>query len=136
MTRVASCIAVRTTSPWSIRLIATSPRCAKHKSNGLNSVRQPTHRRRLYQASIPGTAFGHTATTHLVADPPQPDVYLRILPEFGGTSWVEEGYLHGVPDLVTEVSGSSVSYDLNLKLDLYEAAKIPEYLVIVLYEQE
>jgi Uma2 family endonuclease len=90
----------------------------------------------LYQAGTPGTAFGHDTTSFLLQDVPQPDVHLRILPEFGGTSWIEKGYLHGIPELLAEVSGSSASYDLHLKLDLYEAAKIPEYLVVLLYERE
>ena len=42
--------------------------------------------------------------------------------ESGGTSWVEDKYLHGIPELLTEVSRSSVSYDLHVKLDLYQAA--------------
>jgi Uma2 family endonuclease len=90
----------------------------------------------VYHAATPGTAFGHNATSYLREDAPQPDVYPRILPDFGGMSWVEGGYLHGIPELLTEVSRSSASYDLHLKLDLYEAAKIPEYMVILLHEQE
>ncbi len=90
----------------------------------------------VYKAATPGTAAGHNTTTFLLDDVPQPDVYLRILPDFGGTSWVEDKYLHGVPELLTEVSLTSESYDLHVKLDLYEAAKIPEYLVVLLYEQE
>ena len=90
----------------------------------------------VYKAATPGTAAGNDTTTFLLADIPQPDVNLRILPEFGGTSWVEGKYLHGIPELLTEVSRSSASYDLHLKLNLYEAAKIPEYLVILLHEQE
>ncbi len=90
----------------------------------------------VYKAATPGTAAGHNTTSFLLDDVPQPDVYLRILPEFGGKSWVEDKYLHGIPELLTEVSRSSASYDLHLKLDLYEAAKIPEYLVVLLYEQE
>lgn len=90
----------------------------------------------VYKAATSGTAGGSNTTTFLLDDVPQPDVCLRILPEFGGTSWVEDKYLHGVPELLTEVSYSSASYDLHLKLHLYESAKIPEYLVILLYEQE
>jgi len=90
----------------------------------------------LYKAATPGTAAGHDTTSFLLDDVPQPDVNLRILPEFGGTSWVEDKYLHGIPELLTEVSRSSASYDLHLKFDLYEAAKIPEYLVVLLFEQE
>jgi Uma2 family endonuclease len=90
----------------------------------------------VYKAATPGTVIGLNTTSYLLEDAPQPDVYLRILPEFGGTSWVEAGYLHGIPELLAEVSRSSASYDLHQKLDLYEAAKIPEYVVILLYEQE
>jgi len=31
---------------------------------------------------------------------PQPDGLLRILPECGGRSWDEGGYVHGAPELV------------------------------------
>ena len=90
----------------------------------------------VYKAATPGTAAGSNTTTFLLDDVPQPDVYLRILPEYGGASWVENKYLHGVPELLTEVSATSASYDLHAKLDLYESAKIPEYLVVLLYEQQ
>src|SRR5262249_30285108 len=90
----------------------------------------------VYKAATPGTAGGTNTTTFLLDAVPQPDLYLRILPEFGGGSWVENRYLHGIPELLTEVSGSSASYDLHQKLDLYEAAKVPEYLVVLVYEPE
>jgi len=90
----------------------------------------------VYKAATPGTAFGHNTTSFLLDDAPQPDLYLRILPEFGGKSWVEDKYLRGVPELLTEISLTSESYDLHLKLDLYEAAKIPEYLVVMLFERD
>src|SRR5947209_645384 len=51
----------------------------------------------VYKAATPGTASGHNTTSYLLDDTPQPDINLRILPDFGGTSWVEEKYLHGVP---------------------------------------
>jgi Uma2 family endonuclease len=90
----------------------------------------------VYRAATPGTEMGHSATTFLLDDVPQPDLYLRILPEFGGTSWVEDKYLHGVPELLAEVCRSNASYDLHIKLDLYQAAKVPEYLAILLFERE
>jgi Uma2 family endonuclease len=90
----------------------------------------------VYRAATPGTAAGHNTTSFLLDDVPQPDINLRILPEFGGTSWVEDTYLHGIPELLTEVSRSSASYDLHLKLDLYENAKIPESLANLLFERE
>jgi Uma2 family endonuclease len=90
----------------------------------------------VYKAATPGTAAGHNTTSFLLDDVPQPDLNLRVLPQFGGKSWVEDNYLHGIPELVTEVSRSSASYDLHLKLGLYEAAKIPEYVVVLLFERE
>lgn len=90
----------------------------------------------VYKAATPGTAAGHNTTSFLLNDVPQPDINLRILPDFGGTSWVEGKFLHGIPELLTEVSRSSASYDLHLKLDLYEAARVPEYLAILLFERE
>jgi Uma2 family endonuclease len=89
-----------------------------------------------YKAATPGTACGHNTTAFVLEDIPQPDIHLRILPEYGGASWVEDNYLHGIPELLAEICRSSVSYDLHVKLDLYQAARVPEYLAILLHEQE
>jgi Uma2 family endonuclease len=90
----------------------------------------------VYSAHTPGTESAHNTTSFILEDTPQPDVNLRILPEYGGGSWIERGYLAGRPELLTEVCGSSAAYDLHQKFDLYEAAKIPEYVAILLYERE
>lgn len=89
-----------------------------------------------YSAYTPGTASGHNTTSFLLDDTPQPDLNLRILPEYGGRSWVEGKYLHGIPELLVEICRSSAAYDLHVKLDLYQAAKVPEYLAILLFERE
>ena len=89
-----------------------------------------------YKTATPGTACGHNTTSFILDDTPQPDVNLRILPEYGGTSWVEDKFLQGIPELLAEISRSSVAYDMHVKLDLYQAARIPEYLTILLHEQE
>ena len=89
-----------------------------------------------YKVATPGTACGHSATSFLLGDTAQPDVHLRIRPEYGGSSRVEGKYLGGVPELLTEICRSSASYDLHVKLDLYQAAGIPEYLAILLFERE
>jgi len=89
-----------------------------------------------YKAATPGTACGHNTTSFLLDDVPQPDLNLRILPEYGGGSWVEDRYLHGIPELLAEIARSSASYDLHVKLELYQAVKVPEYLVILLFERE
>lgn len=90
----------------------------------------------VYKAGTPGTTFGHNTTSFLQDETPQPDLNLRVLPEFGGGSRVEGKYLHGIPELLVEICRSSVSYDLHVKLQVYEAAKVPEYLAILLYEKE
>ena len=89
-----------------------------------------------YRVATPGTDAGHNTTTFLLDDTPQPDLHLRILPEYGGSSREEDGYLCGVPELLAEVCLSSVAYDLHVKYDLYETAQVPEYLAVLLYERE
>jgi len=89
-----------------------------------------------YRAATPGTGGGHNTTTFLLEDTPQPDLNLRLLPEYGGKSWVEDKYLEGVPEFLAEVCRSSVSYDLHVKLDLYQAAGVPDYLAVLLFERE
>jgi hypothetical protein len=90
----------------------------------------------VYSAATPGTVSGHNATSFLLEDTPQPDLNLRVLREYGGASDVEGSYLQGTPEFVAEISRSSTSYDLHVKLDLYHKAKIPEYLAVVLFERE
>src|ERR1700738_5150153 len=60
-----------------------------------------------YKAATPGTAAGHNTTSFILDDTPQPDLYLRILAEYGGSSWVESKYLQGVPEFLAEVCRSS-----------------------------
>jgi Uma2 family endonuclease len=63
---------------------------------------------------------------------PQPDALLRILPESGGRSRVdEEGYLQGCPELVVEVAASTASYDLHQKKTVYQRHACLEYVVVV-----
>jgi Uma2 family endonuclease len=90
----------------------------------------------VYRAHTPGTACGNNTTTFLLEDSPQPDVNLRILPECGGRSRVEDRYLAGIPEMFVEISLSSAAYDVHQKLDLYQAAGIPEYLAILFFERE
>lgn len=90
----------------------------------------------VYHAFTPGTASERNTTSFLLEDTPQPDLNLRLLPEYGGDSWVEDGYLHGAPELVAEVCVTSASYDLNQKYRLYQAAGVPEYLAVVTFEHE
>ena len=63
---------------------------------------------------------------------PQPDLSLR---RAGGTSTLEDGYISGPPELVVEVSFSSVSRDLHSKKDAYRLNGVPEYIVWRVREQ-
>lgn len=63
---------------------------------------------------------------------PQPDLALRILPEYGGQSRTEGQYLAGAPELIVEVSGATTSRDLGIKLDLYRRNGVKEYITVLL----
>lgn len=63
---------------------------------------------------------------------PQPDSYLRILPSHGGQSRDYGDYNAGSPEFALEVSASTVSRDLGVKLELYRSQGVREYLTIVL----
>ena len=89
-----------------------------------------------YVEATPGVEVSCDVTTVLGKwGEPQPDVLLRILPEFGGRSKVEAGYLVGAPELVAEVAHSSVAIDLHAKKRDYEAAGVLEYVVVCLREK-
>jgi Uma2 family endonuclease len=66
---------------------------------------------------------------------PQPDLSLRLKPEYGGQSWEEKELAAGAPEFAAEVSRSTRSYDLGPKLALYERAGVKEYLAALLEEQ-
>ena len=67
---------------------------------------------------------------------PEPDLLLRIRPEFGGQSTTtDDDYLRGSPELIAEVSDSYPSTDLGAKHRVYFAAGVKEYLVLNLYDR-
>jgi Uma2 family endonuclease len=76
---------------------------------------------------------GHATNTSLRLGPddvPQPDGLLRLVPECGGTSRVDEkGYLLGAPEFVVEVAASSASLDAQEKVASYRRAGVKEYLI-------
>jgi len=58
-----------------------------------------------YAEQTPGVRAADNATTILGwKGEPQPDALLRVLPEYGGRTWVEGGFIRGAPDLVTEIA--------------------------------
>jgi hypothetical protein len=85
----------------------------------------------VYRALTLGVAGGDNGTLRLDLDnDPQPDGFLRILETNGGRARLDdEGYVVGSPELVGEVSVTSVSIDLNSKLQVYRRNGVQEYLV-------
>lgn len=95
-----------------------------------------THWVQHYAIHTPGCNAGSNTTWYMLQDAPQPDAHLRLVRDCGGASWVEKGILHGAPELVAETTRSSTSYDLHQKKDLYEAAGVKEYVVVLLDDEE
>ena len=85
----------------------------------------------VYAAATPGTDGAVDSTTRLSDDDvPQPDLMLRVSPECGGqTRDTPDDLIAGAPELVAEVSASSVRTDMGAKRAAYLAAGVREYLV-------
>jgi Uma2 family endonuclease len=92
----------------------------------------------VYEAQTPGVEAADNATILLGdAGEPQPDLYLRILPEFGGQSrTTADDYIEGAPELIVEIALSSRAVDLHAKYDDYRRYGVAEYLVVCLREAE
>jgi Uma2 family endonuclease len=92
----------------------------------------------MYESATPGVESGDNTTIQLDDDSePQPDLYLRILPEFGGQSrTTQDDYVSGAPELVAEIALSSHSIDLHAKHEDYARNGVREYLVICLREKQ
>ena len=83
-----------------------------------------------YAEQTPGLQAAMSATVILGnRSEPQPDAFLRILPEFGGRTRSEKRMLRGAPELMVEVSASSRYIDLGPKLEDYQRADVLEYVV-------
>ena len=84
-----------------------------------------------YEAATPGIEGGDNATTRLdLENEPQPDAILFIEPERGGQAKIsDEDYVELAPELVAEVSASTVSFDMHTKLEVYRRSGVREYLV-------
>lgn len=89
-----------------------------------------------YMANTPGVALADNTTVRLDLDnQPQPDALLRI--KKGGQSRVsKDDYIEGAPELIVEIAGSSASYDLYDKLQVYRRHGVKEYIVWQVYERK
>jgi Uma2 family endonuclease len=84
----------------------------------------------VYQSETPGVQGADNATLRLDWDnEPQPDVFLRILPQHGGQTRDEDGYVVGGREWVGEIAASSASYDLHDKKEAYRRNGVREYVV-------
>jgi Uma2 family endonuclease len=92
----------------------------------------------LYRRGTPGTAVLHNATTILGEESePQPDLGLRLLPEYGGLCRITvDDYLEGPPELLAEIAYSTRAIDMHQKRADYRFAGVAEYLVLCVEEQE
>src|SRR5262249_8600062 len=91
-----------------------------------------------YEAATPGVEIAEGITTILgEKSEPMPDLVLRLLPECGGqSSYNEDDYLVGAPELIAEVSDASRAIDLKQKKQNYLEAGVQEYLVVDLVERK
>jgi Uma2 family endonuclease len=90
-----------------------------------------------YEANTPGIEGGDNASTRLdLENEPQPDAALIIEPAFGGNVRISsDDYVVGAPELVAEVTASSVSIDLNTKFRVYRRNEVQEYVVWRVHDQ-
>lgn len=83
-----------------------------------------------YYFQTPGVLCCDNSTVRLdMVNEPQPDAVLLIEPDRGGTVRLVDGYIEGAPELVAEISASTVSLDLNAKLLAYHRNQVREYVV-------
>jgi Uma2 family endonuclease len=90
----------------------------------------------LYEVNTLGVEVGDNTTVLLGVDGElQPDLYMRILPQFGGQSKTSpQDYVLGAPELVIEISHSTRSLDMNSKKHEYARNGVREYIVWTLSE--
>ncbi len=91
-----------------------------------------------YHAATPGTYLSVNTTVRLDLDnEPQPDIFLRWHPEYGGQSKLtKDDLIEGPPELVVEIASSSTSYALHDKLEVYRRCGVKEYLVWQVMEEQ
>jgi Uma2 family endonuclease len=93
----------------------------------------------VYEAATPGV-LGATGPTVILGESsePEPDVVLLVAPDHGGQTRLKQidnkHYIEGGPELVVEVSHSTVSMDLHSKRKDYRLGGVCEYIVICLGE--
>lgn len=89
-----------------------------------------------YKLATPGVRLADNGSVRIDDDnEPQPDLFLWIdVPGKGQARLDEEDYLDNAPELIIEISGSSASYDLHDKLEMYRYTGVHEYGVWRTYD--
>jgi Uma2 family endonuclease len=91
----------------------------------------------IYRFATPHVLSGDNSTMRLDDDnQPQPDACLFVDSAHGGQSRVVDDYVTGAPELVAEVSSSTVSYELHQKKEVYAEFGVREYLVWRVLDRE
>jgi Uma2 family endonuclease len=85
----------------------------------------------VYQAATPGLLGADNTTVRLDTDnEPQPDGLLFIDPALGGQARISvDDYVEEAPELVAEISSSTVKVDLGAKFRVYQRTQVREYVV-------
>lgn len=91
-----------------------------------------------YSAFTPGTFVADAPSVRLNDEnDPQPDIILILDPALGGqTRITDDDYIEGAPELIAEISASTVSIDLGAKKNAYESNGVQEYVVWRVLDQE
>lgn len=91
-----------------------------------------------YEGATPGVDASDNTTVLLGEESePQPDLYLRILPAFGGQSTTSaDDYVEGAPELIAEIAYSTRALDLHAKRRDYRRHGVLEYFVFTAKEQK
>ena len=84
-----------------------------------------------YLAETPGVRGGADGSIRLdLGSEPQPDAFLMLPTAAGGRAYRDkDDYITGAPELVVEVSASTVSQDLHVKQRVYRRNGVREYVV-------
>lgn len=86
-----------------------------------------------YQERTEGLKVMPAATMLIAGSSPQPDLALIRL---AGSSRSGRKFREGPPELVVEITYSSLAYDLGSKLELYRRAGVAEYITVLLEERK
>jgi hypothetical protein len=91
-----------------------------------------------YEANTPGVEAGDSSSVRLdLTNEPQPDGLLLIDPARGGQVRLSaDGYIEGSPELLAEISASTASIDLGVKLAVYQRNGVREYIVWRVLDRE